>query len=271
MDRCLYALCRKDRKRIDCALVGLAHADLNPEKHFMKRHMLALTASVVLPLAMIIGSWTIHLNASRMSTAVAATTPNRFKILHQAISKVTGSTTVGAADDLHSKANPSQSFRDPAIEAFLSINQLEHYGPDFQRALEKGRMDNMARRIFGETGLQLVQLASVPDRIRQRYGALTFSVARNQPPVWVLFWRPRLELKRFYHGYKGREIRKLQQRLADLNLYRYNIDGIVGPRLVDSVETFQRQSDLSVTGFPDNETLFWLSHQKNKEIPWPKA
>ncbi len=113
--------------------------------------------------------------------------------------------------------------------------------------------------------MRLVQLKSVPNSIRQRYGALAFTVARHQQPMWLLFWKPQMELKRFQRNYRGVEIKMLQQRLADLKLYRYKIDGIVGGRLIRAVAAFQSQKDLVVTGFPDEATLFWLCHQSVKE------
>ena len=129
-------------------------------------------------------------------------------------------------------------------------------------ALEKGSLTNLAQRIYGETGYQLVQLSSVPDRVRQRYGALAFSVGSDQSPTWLLFWRPQIELKRFYHDYRGEEILKLQRLLGNLHMYHYRLDGIVGPRLMNAVHTFQRQNGLPVTGFPDTVTLFWVCHQQ---------
>lgn len=63
----------------------------------------------------------------------------------------------------------------------------------------------------------------------------------------------------------------LQQQLSAINLYRYEIDGIVGAHLVRAVAAFQKQSGLTVTGFPDHETLFWLCQQGHKEGIWPKA
>jgi hypothetical protein len=160
---------------------------------------------------------------------------------------------------------------DPAVNAFLRIHQLERYAADFQSALDKGRLGPIAQRIFGETGLQLVQLQLLPNRIRRRYGALAFTVGRNQQPVWLLFWRPRLELKRFQKNYRGKEIETLQQRLAAMDLYQADVDGIVGSRLIHAVAAFQKQSGLAVTGFPDDETLFWICQRGDEEGKWQKG
>lgn len=271
MDRCLYALCRNRTLRIDHSIVGVADADLNPEKHRWRRRFLTLTASLMLPLLLAFGSWGIHLKTARTSTAAVAPSPKRYKVPQPPMPAMGALPSPEHAGIQAAGDSTSQSLKDPAVEAFLRINQLERYSEAFQQALEKGRLNHVAQRIFGETGMRLVQLTSVPDRIRQRYGALAFTVAKNRQPVWLLFWRPQLELKRFQRNYQGSEIKVLQRRLADLNLYRYKIDGIVGGRLIRAVAAFQTQYDLTVTGFPDEATLFWLCHQGVKEGVWPKA
>ncbi len=271
MDRCLYALCGRNSVRIDHAIVGLADADLNPERLRLRRRLMALTASLILPLAVAVGSWGVHMKTIRVSSAAVEPTVKRYKIPRiPATEKDTGNAVnrSGAATQVRGAHHVPQV---PAIEAFLRINQLERYAGDFQRALEEGRLDHLAQRIFGETGLQLVQLTSLPNRIRQRYGALAFTVARQEQPVWLLFWRPQLELKRFQRNYRGGEIKMLQRQLSNLNLYRYKIDGVVGKRLIGAVAAFQAQTQLVVTGFPDEATLFWLCHQSVKEAVWPKA
>ncbi len=271
LDRCLYALCRNRMVKIDHAIVGIADADLNPEKHRFRRRLMALAASLILPLILAVGSWGIHLQFIRTSTAAVTPSPKRYKVPHPPVPDTATTSEAGAAVGKRSSHGAKASLRDPAVEAFLRINQLEHYSDAFQLALEKGRLDHLAQQIYGETGMRLVQLKTVPNSIRQRYGALAFTVARNQQPMWLLFWRPQLELKRFQRNYKGTEIKKLQQRLSDLKLYRYKIDGIVGRHLIRAVSAFQARADLKVTGFPDETTLFWLCHQSVKEGKWPKA
>lgn len=271
MDRCLYAVCRDSQKSIDFSVVGLAAADLNPEKRRLKKWLLGTAASVLLPTMVAAGSWGLHLHSSRKLMAAHIATGRRFKVPEQkrvmAVSTCSEDRSEGQLPD----ENRADHMNRSAVHAFLSIYQLDRYALDFQRSLREGKLDTLAQRIYGETGYQLIQLLSVPDGIRQRYGALAFSVDQNQPPVWLLFWRPQLELRRFYAEYRGPEIRKLQRLFSDLNFYNYKLDGIVGARLIRSVVAFQQQSNLPVTGFPDAVTLFWLCHQKGKEGQWPKA
>jgi hypothetical protein len=251
--------------------VGLAEADLDPKKHRLRRWLLGTTASVLLPMMVAAGSWGFHLHSSRKLMAAHIPAGLRFKAPGQmgemALSTFSRDPSQGPLPDVQAVDDMDRS----AVQAFLSIYQLDRYALDFQRSLKEGKMDALARRIYGETGYQLVQLLSVPDAIRRRYGTLAFSMDQSQPPMWLLLWRPQLELRRFYADYRGPEIRQLQRLFSDLNLYNYKIDGIVGARLIRSVVAFQQQSNLPVTGFPDAVTLFWLCHQEGKEEQWPKA
>jgi len=271
MDRCLYAICRRCEARIDYATVGLADADLNPGIYRLRKRVLVTTVSLLLPLALVVGSWGLHPEVIRASTAAVAPVARRFKIPQPPegapAHKPADMRAVAQTDE----KTPNPAKADPAVNAFLRIHQLERYAADFQSALDKGRLGAIAQRIFGETGLQLVQLQMLPNRIRRRYGALAFTVGHNQQPVWLLFWRPQLALKRFQKNYRGREIETLQQRLAAMDLYQADVDGIVGSRLIHAVAAFQKQSGLDVTGFPDDETLFWICQQGDEEGEWQKG
>ena len=47
-----------------------------------------------------------------------------------------------------------------------------------------------------------------------------------------------------------------------IELYDYNLDGIVGPKLMTAVNEFQQNMGLTVTGFPDERTVFLLCHAR---------
>jgi hypothetical protein len=248
MDRCLYAVSHSGIQYITHRLVDNAHADLYPGKRLGGKRKLSLAASILLPLLLVLVSWSMHLHTGRDALADQGST-RRFKVPPKP--------AVASASVLSAPSSV-----DPAVSAFLSIYQLDRYRVDFMHALQRGSLDILAQRIYGETGYQLVQLDTVPDWIRQRYGALAFSIGPGKTPTWLLFWRPRIELKRFYTAYRGEEIVKLQQLLGKLRLYQYDLDGIVGRRLMTAVLHFQRQNGLPVTGFPDTTTLFWVCHQQ---------
>jgi peptidoglycan hydrolase-like protein with peptidoglycan-binding domain len=82
---------------------------------------------------------------------------------------------------------------------------------------------------------------------------------------YILFWKPKLEIENFYLHYEGEEIRELETLLMVEGLYRYDLDGLVGPKLMTAVNRFQRQNGLPVTGFPDSQTIFLLCQVTKKD------
>jgi general secretion pathway protein A len=267
LDRCLYAICLGGGYRITRRTVNAAVSDLNSERGYTRKRSLAWAASLLIPIMIAIGSWGGHFTFSRkvMANTSAKTTIHKVPADQGQAALVTHSknvVSVGAAKydgNLVSKLNP-------AVTTFLGIYQLEHFADDFQQAINKGTLSSLSQRIYGETGLQLIRLSSVPDYIRKRYGALAFSLNRDESPEWLLFWKPQLELRRFYYDYRGEEIFTLQKKLQDLNFYHYNLDGIVGHRLMNAVVTFQKSAGLPITGFPDPATLFWVCHLHRTEV-----
>jgi general secretion pathway protein A len=261
MDRCLYALYCSAGQRITRKTVVLAWDDLYPDQRPASHRRLALAASILLPLAVAVGSWWMHLAISRDVNAATEPVPVYHKV-PEALASLSPSTMTQAAFIHPSRPLVAMEARtvDPAVVDFLRIYQLEAYAEAFQQALKAGNLEPLARLIYSERGYQLIVLDTVPDRIRKHYGALTFTVSPGEPPTWLLFWRPRLQLKRFYYQYQGDEIVQLQRRFAELNLYQFDVDGIVGPRLMKAVVNFQKQQGLPVTGFPDPQTLFWIYH-----------
>lgn len=269
MARCLGRICRHGGNTVTRKHVRLAHTDLYPEKY--QSRIRALVASLAALSAAVMASWMLHLQVGRSSMAAEINTVHHYKIPQILEQDVLPDPLRSRAGEAAIKNGSSAGIADPALTAFLSVYQLDEYYHDFRRALESGRFESVARRIYAESGYQLVQLPAVPDSIRRHYGALAFSVAAGRSPHWLLFWRPQIKLKRFYCDYRGAEIIQLQTLLADSNLYHYKLDGIVGPRLINAVLSFQRASELPMTGFPDAVTLFWLCHQQAQTIQWKRA
>ena len=70
----------------------------------------------------------------------------------------------------------------------------------------------------------------------------------------------------FYYGYRGKEIRLLQERLSACGFYKDLLDGIVGKNLMKAVIRFQEQAEIPVTGYPDEKTLFLLCHMAGDNL-----
>jgi hypothetical protein len=148
------------------------------------------------------------------------------------------------------------------VSDFLAAYGLSNYEGVFFEAMEKDRLDQIGEVIFEETGYQIVQVDSIPYDINHDYGTLRFFSDTTGEASHLLFWKPKVHVTKFFLGYQGEEIRALEALLMDVDLYDYNLDGIVGPKLMTAVNEFQQQMGLTVTGFPDTRTVFLLCHAR---------
>lgn len=150
-----------------------------------------------------------------------------------------------------------------SIKSFLASYGLESYCSEFQTALNEKKLSLLQQKIFDQTGYQLIRLEILPETIKQKYDILSGYNQDSKQQEYYLFWKPWLKIVKFYSGYRGEEITDLQKLLAHMGIYDYNIDGIVGQIIMDSVKNFQKKNDLNVTGFPDSETVFLLANAVN--------
>ncbi len=149
-----------------------------------------------------------------------------------------------------------------AVVNFLSAYNLSEFAIPFYKAMETGTFREVADSIFKKTGYQMIQLDNIPEDIRNRYGVLSFSFDKSGKESYFLLWRPTIRVTKFYLGYRGEEIKRLEELLVGVNQYLYYIDGIVGPRLLMAVNRFQEEKGLEVIGFPDEKTIFLLCNAK---------
>ena len=144
---------------------------------------------------------------------------------------------------------------------FLSAYNLSEFAIPFVKAMKTGVFQEVTDSIFKKTGYQMIQLDTIPEDIRSRYGVLCLSFDKSGKENYLLFWRPTIRITKFYLGYRGEEIKRLEELLAGVNQYLYYIDGIVGPRLIMAVNRFQEEKGLEVSGFPDEKTIFLLCNE----------
>ncbi|MBW2602191.1 MAG: AAA family ATPase [Deltaproteobacteria bacterium] len=147
-----------------------------------------------------------------------------------------------------------------AILSFLQAYDLSDFAQVFYEALETNRLDEVAGFILEQTGYQMVELREVSDSIQDSYGLLRLSSGSTGRERHLVFWKPEIRITKFYLGYEGEEIAKLEELLAAVELYDYALDGLVGSRLMRAVNYFQEDNGLTVTGFPDEKTIFLLCH-----------
>jgi len=150
-----------------------------------------------------------------------------------------------------------------AIRDFMGVYGLQRFTRAFNDALRTHNYKSLSKDVFRETGYSLIRLPSLTESIKQKYGVLVCPSTHGDGDLFYLFWHPELLIKKFYYGYEGEEIMKLQQRLAEEQFYRSSMDGIVGKGLMKAVVEFQKQQNIEVTGYPDGRTLFLLYNLKS--------
>jgi len=246
MDRCLYAAFLKGTKEIDGHTVKAAQADLSLSRSSRRGHPWRIGA-VALVLTLLIAGIGIYAIGPFMNRSanlpVSATTAIRTPQGHDA-SEMSG---------------PSVPLKE-----FLQAYALDSYAPVFLRALETQRLAEVTTAIYDQTGYYLIQLTRLPDRIRQQYDVLAYPAEPDGIRMYYLFWKPTVAFPKFYYRLEGKHVRTLQEMLARIDLYQDALDGIVGKNLMQAIIQFQKQVDLTVTGYPDQTTIFLLAHYEKR-------
>ncbi len=255
MDRCFYAAFARGSRRLDRSVVSEAAADLRPARRAVlqtyRRPLATALACLLLVTAGYLNRDLLRQGAAFMKAGLPDTA------------------RAALADaDISYKIRPqpvvSGSNLDTAIGRFLKCYGLERYTAELKTAIENGRLQELALRIMGATGWQMVKLAGIPGKIEARFNILRFEDRSSGAPARLLFWRPPVVLRHFYYDYKGAEIVALQHALAKLGYYKGSLDGLVGRGLMRAVVDFQRSSGLQVTGRPDPETVFLMFNGQEK-------
>lgn len=157
--------------------------------------------------------------------------------------------------------NPSENDKAfDSIRNFLLPYGLESFATQFADALDRKDFTGFQTQVFNQTGLRLIHLSVLPDSVQTRFDVLSKKDKDSGKTEYFLFWKPYVTILKFYFGYTGEEISRIQQLLFNAGLYDHHIDGIVGQRMMKSVKEFQAEHDLPATGFPDPETIFLLAN-----------
>jgi general secretion pathway protein A len=281
MDRTLYVACLKNRQTIDRGMLGLAHGDLNagggPHRRPWKMALAAALCAGLLAVGgyLLKDQWlsaiptvaasVLPTPSSGRSAALAAPPSKPIRSVAKASAAALAEARPATASAAYAPAQ-DRVLVPPAVKAFLQNSRLGRYATAFSKALVDGDLDPLAEEIYKQTGLRLVALDTLPDAVRRRHGVLTYPVGPDGQLRHFVFWRPRLEFKKFYYYYAGSEVLALQKWLAHVGLYNDKLDNIVGARLMKGVVDFQRAQGLPVTGYPDVATLFLLSSLQEASI-----
>ena len=259
MDRCLYLAYFNNTQSISINVVKEAVADLAPGKPNRPR---ALPWPVTIGLCGLLVAGGLLLGSRYFW-------PDRLAVMdtqHQQKSTVapipeTTATVAHVSIPAPTADDPVGNRVPEPVRKFLQAYGLTTFTDRFFEALQQDQFRDIAATIYSQTGYELIRLKRLPSSINQKYGVLTYPIDRDAAPDHFLFWRPKLIVNSFYYDYWGNEILELQRMLAKVDFYRYHLDGIVGKKLMRAIVSFQKETGLPVTGYPDKQTLFLLAHQ----------
>jgi len=261
MDRCLYAAFLQNTPDISKPVVMASAKDLAADSSMPRKKIKRLTLAAGLAACMMAAL--IYLNPGIKG----------IRTIYKTIegSDIGGGPTVPVMNQPHEApaAAPLAAAKDPAsripVAEFLGAYGLSEFEPVFSRALASGGFDEVADAIFIRTGYKLVCLDRVPEDIKRRYGILVSPASSGRKQFSLLFWKPSLFITDFYYAFQGKEITSLKKMLSRAQLFNGTMDGIVDMELISSVTRFQKLAALPPTGYPDENTLFLLSHSKENE------
>jgi general secretion pathway protein A len=259
MDRCLYVAFLNQINDIDQRVIKAAHRDLVPDSTRFPRFRWTTGLTTALLGCSIIAAGLLHANIRQHDRADS---PAIVTEMIRPSGKAAEYTTKKARSDspVPSK-NPAPGSKAHAtgpIAEFLTAHRLSHLMDSFVAALQSGDFQKLTDTIFKQTGYELIRMRQFPPLVQGQYGILRSPIAADSFATNFLLWKPRLRIQQFSKSYKGEEILKLQEMLADIGLYTFRKTGIVGRHLTDALARFQTKLNLPVTGLPDPGTVFMI-------------
>jgi len=260
MDRCLYAAFLQQTLDISRQIVMTSAKDLSADTPTPRWKKNKLTVSAGLAACLIAALIALPQKPGGLTSA------------HKAIESVNeGEATAPVMSQLHEAPAPAPrpATGDHAsllpVSEFLGAYGLSEFEPAFSKALVTGGFNEVTDSIFIRTGYKLVCLDRVPEDIKNQYGILVSPASHGSKQFSLLFWKPSLFITDFYYAFQGKEITSLKKMLSRAQLFNGTMDGIVDMELITSVTRFQKLAVLPPTGYPDESTLFLLSHLKENE------
>jgi len=261
MDRCLYVAFIHNTTDIVKSIVNEAHRDLNQTEQ--KRGGKTFRFSLLALLVLLVGG-AFYLNLFPKINLLQSNTSTREETVISGEKREAFQTAdTQVLEEKIQKKTPIPE----AIVNFLSAYNLSEFAMPFFEAMATGIFKEVADSIYTKTGYNMIQLETIPEHIKSRYGVLSISLNKSGKENHFLLWRPTIRITKFYLGYRGEEIKRLEKLLAKVNQYLYYIDGIVGPRLIMALNRFQEEKGLDVSGFPDERTIFLLCNAQDVVQP----
>lgn len=252
MDRCLYAAFARQSKTLNARMVQTANKDLisfSPKNNLSKYSKPALFAAISFLLIFAVLAALKFLPPSPLSP------PAPPQPLSEASADFVQLQNLERVQTKNSSDIPVPK----ALVNFLKNYNLNEYDIRLWQAINNDTLQELAEEIQQQKGYQLVLLPAVPDFIESEFDLLQIKPGSDKAEMFIIFWKPKLEVENFYWGYEGAEIIQLQYLLNLQGYYSGIKDGVVGKQLMQSVLQFQKDNGLAVTGRPDSALLFILS------------
>ena len=274
MDRCLYVALFHNTKEINELSIQEACTDLEQDEFRKRGNKLKLLLPTLVLIALItLGSASFiyqqvfrdgyAAGRTELSSSMQQITPaSQAGVLQFKIPKFKKGSTHHPEKNSPAHAIKNSAAIPRAVIDFLEGYNLTIYQILFFSALKVQKFEKVTESIFDQTGYRLISLEKLHHNIQAKYGTLIYSSGPQGKDKYYLFWKPTIRFEKFYYNYKGKNIYVLQERLAKMNLYNVDIDGIVGKNLMRAIIKFQVQAGLPVTGYPDAKTVFLLCHQE---------
>ena len=221
MDRCLYVAFLNSTAEISGQIITEAYLDLNPDRRSkFKTRITVLPVSIVLLLFLFSGfTYFIQANTSTLveeNISKPITTADKKLEVSPAGSQIG---KVAAHPQILGGDTKLTTLKTPVTD-FLKAYNLAIHENIFFTALKTGRFQQASEIIFNKTGYQLICLEQISDRVKSKYGVLSYPNLATGKTVYFLFWKPAFTLKKFYYSYRGKEIQKLQKELVKVNPLR---------------------------------------------------
>ena len=264
MDRCLYVAFLHDTKEIAGRIVTEAYMDLHPKKLKLLKKPLILTAFVLLTLSsfggIVYSGYSRYIPVMSLINRIDAASKNEKDGFKSEVHEM-ASQTVNHAENKAENHSVRYDAIPESVTNFLKEYKLVEYRDPFFEALKTDRFQEVSEIIYKKTGYKMIVLDQISDQIEKEYGTLKYVSNLGNHLKYYLFWRPPIVVKKFYYYYKGEEILPLQKMMAKLGLYTAEMDGRVGKNLMLAVVGFQKQMGISITGYPDEKTIFLLCRE----------
>jgi len=259
MDRCLYVAFLNQINEIDHRVIKAAQRDLIPDHRKFRRLRWAMGLATALLLCSIIAEGLLHANIRQPGRG---NSPVSVREMTGPSGNTAEYTAKRTRADLRlpgkTPASGAQAHFSRPIAQFLAAHGLSHLMDAFVAAVQSGNFQQLTDTIFKQTGYELIRLSRIPPAVQDKFDILRYPIAADVVATHFLLWKPRLRIRQFSKSYKGQEILKLQEMLADSGLYTFRKDGIVGKHLIEALARFQIKLNLPVTGQPDPGTVFLI-------------